>query len=53
MNMSAGFLHLTYTGPHVHGGHEAIVAQTAIFPRNVGALASITDVWRLLTLIDI
>lgn len=41
------------TGPHVHRSHEPIVTQTAIFPRNVGTLASIADVWSLLTLINI
>lgn len=44
---------LTDAGPHVHGGHESIETQTAIFTGDVGALASITDVWSLLTLINI
>ena len=44
---------LTDTRPHVHRGHEAIVTQTPVFPGNVGALASVTDVWSLLTLINI
>lgn len=47
------FFRLTNTRPHVHGGHEAIVTQTAVFPRNVGALASVTDIWSFLTLINI
>ena len=45
--------HLTNTGPHVHGSHETIITQTAIFAWNIGALASITDVWSLLTLINV
>lgn len=44
---------LTDTCPHVHGRHEAVVAQAAVLPGNVGALASVTDVRRLLTLVNI
>lgn len=44
---------LTDTRPHVHGSHEAIVTKTAVFPGNVGTLASVTDVWSLLTLVNI
>lgn len=44
---------LTNTCPHVHRSHEAIVTQAAVFPGNVGTLASVTDVWSLLTLINI
>lgn len=44
---------LTDARPHVHGRHEAVVAQAAVLPGNVGALASVADVRRLLTLIDI
>ena len=43
----------TYTGPHVHGGHEAVVAEAAVLSRDVGALASVTDVRVLLTLVDV
>lgn len=47
------FFSLTDTCPHVHRSHEAIVTQTAVFPRNVGALSSVTDVWSLFTLVNI
>jgi len=43
----------TDAGPHVHGGHESVVAEAAIFPGDVGALASVADVRTLLTLVDI
>lgn len=43
----------TDTGPHIHGGHEPIKTQAAIVSRDVAALASVADVWSLLTLIDI
>lgn len=44
---------LTDTRPHVHGRHEAVVTQTAVFSGDVGALTSIADLRCLLTLVDI
>lgn len=44
---------LTDARPHVHGGHEAVVAQAAVLPGDVGALASVAHVRRLLALVDI
>ena len=44
---------LTDAGPHVHGGHEAVVAEAAVLSWDVGALASVTDVRSVLTLIDV
>lgn len=39
--------------PHIHGGHESVVAETAVLARDVGTLAAITDIWTVLTLINI
>lgn len=47
------FLLLTDAGPHVHGSHKTVIAQAAVFPWNVCTLASVADVWRLLTLINV
>lgn len=44
---------LTNTCPHVQGGHEAIIAQTMVSPWHIGALAAITDVQVLFTLIHV
>lgn len=44
---------LTDARPHVHGRHEAVVTQTAVFSGDVGALTSIADLRCLLTLVDI
>lgn len=44
---------LTDAGPHVHGGHEAVVAEAAVLSRDVGALASVTDVRRVLALVNV
>lgn len=38
---------------HVHWSHEAVVAQTAILSRNVGTLATVTDVRIIFTLINV
>lgn len=46
-------LELTDTRPHVDGGHEAVVAQAAVLPGDVGALASVADVGSFLTLVDV
>ena len=50
---SCMFFSLTNTGPHVHGSHEAIITEAAVLSGDVGALASITDVWALLALINV
>lgn len=44
---------LTNASLHVQGCHEAIKAEAAIFPRDVCALPAITDVWIILTFINI
>lgn len=44
---------LTDAGPHVHGGHEAVIAEAAELAGHVGALASVTHVRGLLTLVDV
>lgn len=38
---------------HIFGRHEAVKAQTLVRSRGVGALASVTDLWALLTLVNI
>lgn len=38
---------------HVHRSHEAIITEAAVLPRNVGTLATITDVRIVFTLINI
>lgn len=44
---------LTYTCPHVQCGYKSVVAEAAVTPRLIGALAVVTDVWVLFTLIHI
>lgn len=44
---------LTDASFHVQGCHEAIKAEAAILPRDVCALSTITDVWIILTFINI
>lgn len=44
---------LTNTSLHVQGCHEAIEAEAAILPRDVSTLSTITDVWIILTFINI
>lgn len=44
---------LTHTRPYVQHGHEAVIAQTTVTPWHIGALAAITDVRVLFTLIHI
>lgn len=46
-------MELTDTRPHVDGGHEAVVAQAAVLPGDVGALASVADVGSFLALVDV
>lgn len=46
------FIHIN-ASLHVQGCHEAIKAEAAIFPRDVCALPAITDVWIILTFINI
>ena len=38
---------------HVHGSHEAIITQTTVLSRNVGALSTITDIRIIFTFINI
>lgn len=38
---------------HVHWSHEAVITQTAIFSRDVGTLATITDIRIIFTFINI
>lgn len=44
---------LTDTCRHVQCGREAIITQAAMTPGRVGALAPVTDVWVLFTLVHI
>ncbi len=46
-------VHLTDAGAHVHGGHEAVIAETAIFSGDVRTLATVADVRRVFTLVDV
>lgn len=39
--------------PHVHRGHETIIAQTAVFSGDVRALAAVADIWCVFTLVDV
>lgn len=38
---------------HVHGSHEAIIAEAAILSRNVGTLTAITDIGIVFTFINV
>lgn len=46
------FIHVN-TSLHVQGCHEAIEAEAAILPRDVSTLPTITDVWIILTFVNI
>lgn len=41
------------TGLHIFRRHESIEAETLVLSWDVGTLASITDVWTVLTLINV
>lgn len=44
---------LTHAGAHVHGGHKAVETEAAVLSGDVGALTTITDIWSVLTLINV
>lgn len=44
---------LTDAGPHVHGGHEPVVTEAAIFSGDVRTLAAVADVGRVFALVDV
>ena len=46
-------VHLTNAGPHIHGGHESVVAETAVLSGDVGTLTPVTDIRAVLALIDV
>lgn len=44
---------VTQTGLHIFRRHESIEAETLVLSWDVGTLASVTDVWTVLTLINV